>query len=311
MTEQLTLQGIIPPLVTPLHPDGTIDTLSLRRLVTHLVDAGVHGLFPLGSTGECSQLNDDQRRIVLETVTDAAAGRVPVLAGILSSSTQRTIAQGRIARDYGVQGFVVTAPYYYTHTQTEILAHFRTVRDAVGLPVIAYNIPSMVKVGLDKATIRTLAEEGTIAALKDTSPDLSATRAIMLACRDIEGFDILTGLEFVTDLALEMGAQGAVPGLANVAPWDYVAIYDAIRAGDLARARYHQERMVALFDICYQGAPQASHSASALGGFKAALVSLGVIAHDTLAPPMSPIPPGSHARVRAILETLGLVEPAS
>lgn len=307
MADQLSLQGIIPPILTPMKPDRTIDTESLRQLVTRQIEAGVHGVFPLGSTGEGTQLDDDQRRTVLETVIETVAGRVPVLAGILSSSTRRTVTQGQMVREYGVQGVVMTAPYYYTNSQAEIIAHFRAVREAVELPIIAYNIPSMVKVDLHKNTIRTLAEEGTIAALKDTSADLSATRAIMLACRDIDTLSVLTGLEFVTDLALEMGLDGAVPGLANVAPADYVAIYDAIKAGDLARARYHQERMIALFDICYHGHPQASFSAGAFGGFKAALVHLGVIEHDTVMSPMIVMEAEARARVREVLESLDMV----
>jgi 4-hydroxy-tetrahydrodipicolinate synthase len=304
----MNLFGIIPPLVTPLQPDGSVDTQSLCRLVEYLIKNGVHGLFVLGSTGECAQLTDAQRQIVLDTVITSASGAVPVVAGIIENSTERMIEQGLRARKAGAQAVVATAPSYYTHTQHEIIEHFRALRNAIDLPVIAYNIPSMVKVNLSPETIRTLAQEQTIVALKDTSPDLSATRGIILACRDIENFSMFTGLEWVTDLALEIGAHGAVPGLGNVAPADYVAIYNAVNEGDLDTARRHQERMIALFEICYQGNRKGSQSANAFGGFKSALVWLGILEHTTVARPMTQMDSEGHARVRTILEQLGFLE---
>lgn len=303
----MNLFGIIPPLVTPLHPDGSVDTQSLHRLVNYLITNGVHGLFVLGSTGECAQLTDAQRQAVLETAIASASGAVPVLAGTIETSTDRMIEQGLRARKAGAQAVVATAPSYYTHNQHEIIEHFRVLKDAIGLPIIAYNIPAMVKVNLAPETVRTLAQERTLVALKDTSPDLSATRGIILACRDIEHFRIFTGLEWVTDLALEIGAHGAVPGLANVAPADYVAIYNAVSAGDLDTARRHQERMIALFSIGSQGNHNASRSASAFGGFKSALVWLGILDSATVAHPMTQMDSESHARVRAILEQLGFL----
>lgn len=300
----MMLHGIIPPLVTPLCPDGTVDTRSLQRLVDYQIENGVHGLFALGSTGEAAQLTDAQRQTVMKTVIEAASGRVPVVVGVIENSTERMIEQGLQARAAGAQAVVATAPSYYTHNQAEIIAHFRALRSEIGLPVIAYNIPSMVKVELTTPTVVTLARERTIVALKDTSPDLSATRATILACRDIEGFSIFTGLEWVTDLALEVGAHGAVPGLGNVAPADYVAIYNAIRAGDLRTARRHQERMIALFNICYQGSQNASHSARAFAGFKSALVWLGVLDHATLARPMTQIDECGANGVRDVLDRL-------
>lgn len=301
----MDLHGIIPPLVTPLTPDGSVDTDSLRRLVEYQIVGGVHGVFVLGSTGEAAQLADAQRQIVLQTALDATAGRVPVLAGIIENSTARMIEQGLRAREAGAQAVVATAPSYYTHNQAEIMVHFRALSREIGLPIIAYNIPSMVKVDLITQTVVTLAQEGTIIALKDTSPDLSATRATIIACREIKNFRIFTGLEWVTDLALEVGAHGAVPGLANVAPAEYVAIYNAIQSGDQETARRHQERMITLFNICYQGSPEASFSARAFGGFKAALVCLGILDYASVAEPMTQIDTDAYMGVRDVLDRLG------
>ncbi|QPC80525.1 dihydrodipicolinate synthase family protein [Phototrophicus methaneseepsis] len=301
------LHGVIPPLLTPLHADGSIDVESIHRLVAHLTEAGVHGLFPLGSTGEAAQLTNTQRRQVLEAVIEANQGKLPILAGIIASSTASAIEYAEEAHQLGVDAVVATAPYYYTYSQPEIIAHFRQLHAAVDIPIVAYNIPSMVKMNLDQKTINTLAQEGTIIALKDTSGDVSATRGIMLACEGIEGFHIFSGLEWVSDIALEIGADGLVPGIGNIAPADYVAIYDAIQNGDLETARHHQRRMIELFNICYHGHSQASYSAGALGGFKTAMQLLGIFETRQMAAPMTTIPDENVAPIREILEKLDLL----
>lgn len=303
----IDLRGVIPPLVTPLDTQGRVDTESTRRLVEHLVRGGVNGLFPLGSTGEGAQLTQQQRQTMLNTVIAANAGRVQVLVGAIASSTATVIEYGHEAAVAGADALIVTAPYYYTYSQSEIIEHFRLVHKAVNLPIIAYNIPSMVKVNLEKSTIQTLAEEGTIVGLKDTSADLSATRGLMIACRNIEGFNILSGLEWVADSALAIGAAGLVPGIGNIAPSDFVAIYDAAQRGDWETAQRHQERMIRLFDICYHGAATSSYSAGALGGFKAALVLQGILEAGTMIAPMKGLNESAYAPIRAVLESLDLL----
>jgi 4-hydroxy-tetrahydrodipicolinate synthase len=305
----LSLHGIVPPVVTPYTADGAIDTTSLRRVVRHLLDGGVHGLFALGSTSECVFLNPAQRAAVIETIVDEAAGRVPVVAGVIDATTDHCVAHARQAASLGAQGLVLTAPYYTRTSPGEIVDHFAHVHDAVGLPIVAYDIPVCVHVKLERATVAELRRRGLACGLKDSSGDDGNLRMVMCE-RDADGdraFFVLSGSEIVADAALLGGAQGCVPGLANVDPRGYVRLYDAARRGDWAAARAEQDRLVALFQIVFQGLPHTSMGASGVGGFKAALQLMGLIERPEMARPNRALPEAGVAKVRAILRELALL----
>lgn len=303
----LKLHGIVPPVVTPYGADGQIDSTSLRRVVRHLLGGGVHGLFVLGTTSECVFLDPRQRAEVIEVVLSEAGGRVPVVAGVLDATTDHCIAHAQQARSLGVDGLVLTAPYYTRTSQGEIVDHFGYVSDAVALPIIAYDIPVCVHVKLERATIGELVERRLICALKDSSGDDGNLRMLMLDFADKEGLSILTGSEIVADYALLGGADGCVPGLANVDPAGYVRLYDAARRGDWAAARSEQERLIALFQIVFQGTPHTSMGASGVGGFKTAMQLMGLIEQRQMARPNRLLPDDAVARVREILVEAGLL----
>jgi 4-hydroxy-tetrahydrodipicolinate synthase len=307
MRAMLSLHGIVPPVVTPYSADGAIDTASLRRVIRHLVGGGVHGLFVLGTTSECVFLTPQQRATVIETALDEAGGRLPVVAGILDATTDPCIAHARQAKALGVDGLVLTAPYYTRTHQGEIVDHFACVRDAVDLPIVAYDIPVCVHVKLERATVAELHRRGLACGLKDSSGDDANLRMVMLDMADTDDFFVLTGSEVMVDTALLCGADGCVPGLGNVDPAGYVRLYDAARRGDWAAARAEQERLIALFQIVFQGLPQTSMGASGVGGFKAALQMMGLIEQRHMARPNRPLPDEAVARVRAILVEAGLL----
>ena len=153
MTPPLHLHGIVPPVATPYDPQGQIDPDSLRRVLRHLLDGGVHGLFVLGSTSECVFLTAAQRAEVVRIAVEVAQGRVPVVAGVMDATTDHCIAHGRQARALGAQALVLTAPYYTRTNQAETQDHFRYVRDAVDLPVILRRIEE------ESARMKTLVED--------------------------------------------------------------------------------------------------------------------------------------------------------
>lgn len=303
----LRLHGIVPPIVTPYTAEGGIDTAGLRRVVRHLLDGGVHGLFALGTTSECVFLEAVQRAQVIETVLDEAGGRVPVVAGVIDATTDHCIAHARQARSLGVSGLVLTAPYYTRTSQEEIVDHFAYVREAAGLPLVAYDIPVCVHVKLERATVAALRRRGLACGLKDSSGDDGNLRMVMLDAADQDDFFVLTGSEIVADYALMGGADGVVPGLANVDPAGYVRLYDAARRGDWAAAREEQERLIALFQIAFQGLPHTSMGASGVGGFKTAMQLMGLIEHRHMARPNRLLPDEAVARVRSILRALELL----
>jgi 4-hydroxy-tetrahydrodipicolinate synthase len=301
------LHGIIPPLATPLDDRGAIDVGSLRRLVAHQLDGGVDGLFLFGSTGEGPLLSDAERAVVLREVVESVAGRVPILAGVMDATPARVVAHAASARELGADAVVAVPPFYFTHSQLEILSFFRELARMSPLPVVAYNIPVFVKTSFEPATIETLAREGAIVGLKDSALDLAATRQIIVRTADLPDFVVMTGLEQMVDVAVQMGMAGAVPGLANVAPRSFATIYAAAKAGDYARARQEQERMVRLMDIVRQAHSGQSFIAGAFSGFKTALTLLGVIESSRMHAPLSELSVAEAERVGAVLREVGLL----
>ncbi|GAB3567853.1 dihydrodipicolinate synthase family protein [Amycolatopsis endophytica] len=302
--------GIIPPLCTPLRDDFTIDVDSLRRHLDGQLAAGVHGVFVLGSSSEVAFLPDRQRRVVIETTVEHVAGRVPVLAGCIDMTTLRVAEHVRVAEEAGADALVVTAPYYTRTHSAEIEQHFRLLRSRSALPIFAYDIPMAVHTKLHREMVLRLASDGVLAGVKDSSGDEAGFSALLLARRDrgLTEFAVFTGSELVVDLALRIGADGAVPGLANVDPAAYVGIWDRVRAGDLDGARQEQERLLRLFTITHAAPPERMGRGSAgLGAFKAAMKMRGFIDNSVMAPPQLPLNDEELLSIKGTLTEAGLL----
>ncbi|WP_326700697.1 dihydrodipicolinate synthase family protein [Streptomyces sp. NBC_01754] len=299
--------GVIPPVVTPLTADGELDRDSLERVVGHLLDGGVSGLFALGSSGETAYLTPTQQDEVIKVITSAAAGRVPVLVGAIETTTNRAIERARAAAALGADAVVATAPFYTrTHT-TEIDRHFRDIAAAVDLPLLAYDVPVCVHTKLDPELLLPLAAEGVLAGVKDSSGDDGSFRRLAIGARDLPGFSVLTGHELVVDAMMLSGADGSVPGLGNVDPHGYVRLHEATTRGDWAAAKAEQDRLVGLFDIVTAAAPgTASATAAGLGAFKTALMLRGVIATNVMSPPMRRLDAAETVKIAAYLDRAGL-----
>ncbi|MFF8472481.1 dihydrodipicolinate synthase family protein [Streptomyces sp. NPDC015414] len=308
MTFPVPLTGVVPPVCTPLTPEREVDVPSLLRLVDHLVAGGVHGLFVLGSTSEAAFLTDRQRRQVVEAVAGHAGGQLSVLAGAIDMTTPRVLEHVRSVCAAGAEAVVVTAPFYARTHPAEIVHHYRRIAAASPVPVIAYDIPVAVHTKLPAELVLGLAADGVLAGLKDSSGDLAAFREVVTGARAHAGFSVLTGSELIADSALALGADGAVPGLANVDPHGYVRLYRLCRAGDWEGARAEQERLCALFGIVGVGDPaRMGASSAALGAFKAALHLRGVIACAATAEPQVPLSGDEVARVGKLLAGAGLL----
>ncbi|MFF4757188.1 dihydrodipicolinate synthase family protein [Streptomyces sp. NPDC001292] len=311
MTFPAPLTGVVPPVCTPLTPDREVDVPSLLSLVDHLVAGGVHGLFLLGSTSEAAFLTDRGRRQVVETVVAHVGGQLPVLAGAIDMTTARVLDHVAAVTAAGAQAVVVTAPFYAPTHPAEIARHYRRVAAGSPVPVIAYDIPVSVPGRLPAELVLELAADGVLAGLKDSSGDLGGFREVVAgvgARAGTTGFSVLTGSELIVDAALAVGADGAVPGLANVDPHGYVRLYRLARAGDWDAARAEQERLCALFGLTRAGDPvRMGAGSSALGAFKAALYLRGVIGCPVTAEPQIPLSAGEIKRVEAFLAAAGLV----
>lgn len=307
ITSPLRLRGVIPPVVTPLTPDLEVDVGSLERLVGFLLEGGVDGLFVLGSTSEAAFLPERHRDLVLEVVSGVASGQVPILAGGIDMTTMRVIDQAQRAAKAGCAGLVVTAPFYARTHPAEIARHYRMLAECSSIPIYAYDVPVSVHSRLERSLILELAAEGVLAGLKDSSGDIDGLRQLLTLRRDhkrpMDTFSVFTGSEVTVDFALRAGAEGAVPGLANVDPHGYTKLYRLCTTGDWATAASEQERLVRLFAIVDVGdSSRMGPSSSSIGAFKAALHLKGVIDCPVTAPPQVPLDAHEVEAVRGILE---------
>ena len=306
------LRGVVPPICTPFTQDYEVDEKSLRRLINHLLDGGVHGIFALGSTSEVGYLTDRNRAEILRITVDEVSGKVPVVAGVIDTTTLRVNEHVRAGIAAGVDGFVLTAPFYARVNQAEISLHFKKVKEACGsIPLYAYDIPALVNgVKLETNTVLNLAVEGVIAGLKDSSGIDSAMRAVMLGRRErkLDEFVVLTGSELTVDTALFSGADGVVPGIGNVDPAGYVRIFNYVKKNNLEAARKEQERLFKMFDLVSVGLPRGlGANSSAYGAFKESLKLLGIIEDARTAPPSIQLNDKEIAEIKTYLVGAGLI----
>ena len=310
MTASARLAGVVPPLVTPLTPEYDIDTASLARLIQYQLSGGVDGVFVLGTSGEGTFLTDEQRQVVLETAVGEVAGQVPVLAGVIDTSTNRVASHVSAALKAGVAGIVATAPFYAATHPAEIERHFTRLAELTGdTPLYAYDIPPRAGTKLPASLVTSLGERGVIAGVKDSSGQETSLRELVISRREknLDDFVIMTGSEVTVDSALAFGVDGVVPGLGNVDPAGYVRLFKAAVAGDAAAARDEQDRLFRLFEIInVADRSRMGASSAALGAFKAGLYLLGVISCPLTAYPSIPLDDTEIAAVRPLLERAGL-----
>ncbi|TDW65925.1 dihydrodipicolinate synthase family protein [Kribbella pratensis] len=310
MTASARLTGVVPPLVTPLTPSYDVDTASLARLIQYQLAGGVNGVFVLGTSGEGTFLTDEQRQVVLETTVAEVAGQVPVLAGVIDTSTNRVAAHVSAALKAGVDALVATAPFYAATHRAEIERHFARLAALAGdTPLYAYDIPSRVGTKLPASVVMALGEQGVIAGVKDSSGQETSLRELVLSRREkqLDDFAIMTGSEVTVDSALAFGVDGVVPGLGNVDPAGYVRLFKAAVGGDAAAARAEQDRLFRLFDIInVADRKRMGASSAALGAFKAGLHLLGVIDCPVTAYPCIPLNDTEIAALRPLLDRAGL-----
>lgn len=301
-------RGVVPPAVVALNEDRSFDVESYQRGLDRMIEAGVHGIFALGSSGEGAFSTPSRREEILAATREVVAGRVPVLAGVIDTQTERVIEHVRQAEKYDVDGIVATAPFYALGGFPQIERHFRTIGEATDLPVFAYDIPVCVHVKLPPSMLIQLASEGVIEGVKDSSGDDVSFRFLM---QDNERaghpLSILTGHEVVVDGAYFGGADGSVPGLGNVDPAGYVRMWDAYQAGDWDTVRREQDRLADLMRIVAVARSITGFGAG-VGAFKTALKLLGVFSSNQMPEPVAKLLPEEEEGIASILQSVGLLD---
>ena len=295
-----TIKGIIPPMITPLKGDDQIDREGTVRLTEHILAGDVHALFLLGTTGEAQSLSYKCRYDFVELVCRTVAGRVPVLVGVTDTSLDESVKLARHAAACGAVGVVAAAPYYFAPSQQELIEYYTALADALPLPLFLYNMPSHVKVFLEPATVKALADHPNIVGLKDSSANMTYFQTLLYHLGDREDFALYVGPEELTGESVVMGADGGVNGGANIFPELYVEMYDAAAAHDIARVRQHRIMQIStsLYTV-------GKYGSSYLKGVKCALSLLG-ICDDYLSYPYRKFRTEERDRIRQALGALGI-----
>ncbi len=282
MSEQTRLSGIFTPNIIPLDSQGRIDEEETRRYVDWLIDHGVHGLYPNGSTGEFTRFTAEERIRIIEIITDQVGGRVPVLAGAAEANTSETIRACEKYHELGVRAVAIVSPFYYPVSPQGVYAYFREIAVHSPVDVTLYNIP-MFASPIDVPTVQRLAEEcERVVAIKDSSGDLPNMMRMITAVRPLRpNFSFLTGWDPALVPMMLMGADGGTNASSGIVPEVTRKLYDLTVNGELDEAIALQYRLLTLFDamILNSDFPE---------GFRAALQLRGIQTGEGRQPMSSP-----------------------
>ncbi|HUO21498.1 MAG TPA: 4-hydroxy-tetrahydrodipicolinate synthase [Caulobacteraceae bacterium] len=293
-------RGAIPALITPFR-DGAVDEEAFVRLVERQIAAGVHGLVPVGTTGETATLSHDEHRKVVSLCVKTAAGRVPVIAGAGSNATDEAIDLVRYAKTVGAHAALVVAPYYNRPSQEGLYQHFAAINDAVQMPVILYNVPSRTGCDISNETVARLAQLPNIIGIKDATGDLARVSLMRLTCPD--DFVLLSGDDPSALGYMAHGGHGCISVSCNVTPEPFARFMQACLDGDWIGARGLQDRMIRLHKALFLDASPAPT--------KFAMAHLGLCREDVRLP-ITPCAEAVRPQVLAALdEALGGLAKAS
>jgi 4-hydroxy-tetrahydrodipicolinate synthase len=287
-----TLRGVFAALVTPMTADDEIDCGRLGALADQLVRKGLHGLIPLGSTGEYYALSAAERERVLRVTLEAAHGRVPVVAGTNAGSTREVIAFSRQAEALGCAGVMLAAPYYSLPRPDELLAHFRAVNSALGIPIMLYNYPGRTGVDMPPEFVERLAGLKNVRYVKESTGEMPRITELLRRCGDRLG--VFCGCDTIALESLMVGALGWVGGVANVLPASHARLYElTVARRDYAAARRLFFELLPTLELMEGGGKYTQWVKAACG----------LMGHDCGAPrrPLGPATREECARLRAAL----------
>ena len=275
-------QGIIPPLVTPLLDRDRIDVDGTKRLLNHVIQGGVHGIFILGTTGEAPSLSYRLRRDFIQLVCNEVAKAVPILVGITDTSIVESLDLANFACNAGAQAAVLTTPYYFPAGQTELIQYVESVVAESPLPLMLYNMPSMTKVWFEVDTLSKLTSASKIIGIKDSSGDLDYFQQVLKLKKCRPDWSMLIGPEHLTSQAVAFGGDGGVNGGANIFPELFVSMYEAAVAGDQEKLLVLNQRIEKLQQIYSVG----KYASRFIKATKSSLSIIGICS-DHLAPPFN------------------------
>lgn len=307
MSSNVPFSGVVPPVVTPDTPDHQLDVVSFERSINRLIEAGVDGLFFLGSSGEVVFATDERRDQIVREAVRIVDHRVPVLVGIIDTHTERVLEHGRRALALGADALVATAPFYALGGPADIEEHFRILHQELDAPLFAYDIPVCVHTKLPWKMLARLGAEGVLAGVKDSSgDDVSFRYLVQENEKNGHPLTLLTGHEIVVDGALLSGADGSVPGLANVEPEGYVRMWKAAQEGNWAEVKREQDRLNEISHI-FDVTTGVQGYGAGVGAFKCALNLMGIFDSDQMPRPVKPLDGQNREAIKQVLIANGLL----
>ncbi|OAA94265.1 MULTISPECIES: 4-hydroxy-tetrahydrodipicolinate synthase [Clostridium] len=248
--KQVEIKGIISAMITPMNEDESINAAALREQVNRQIESGVHAIFCFGTNGEGYILNKEEKKLVLKTVIEETNGRVPVYAGTGCVSTKETIEQSKMAMDLGADALSIITPSFAVASQNELYDHYKTVAEAVDMPIILYNIPARTGNALAPATVGKLSQIPNIIGAKDSSGNFTNILGYISATEK-NNFSVLSGNDQLILWALKAGGVGGIAGCANVYPHTMASIYNSYIEGNWEKAKEYQDS-IASFRGCFK-----------------------------------------------------------
>jgi len=286
-------------LVTPFARNGSVDEAAVRRLVRRQIDAGIHFLVPVGTTGESPTLSIAERVRIVELTVDEANGRVPILAGAGGYDTQEVIHAAGEMKKAGADGLLSVTPYYNKPTQEGLFQHYRAIADSTTLPIVVYNVPGRTGCNIEPATVVRLASLPQIVGIKEASGNISQMCEV---CRSVpEDFLVLSGDDAVTLPLMAVGGRGVISVVSNEIPAEMAEMVEAGERGDFASARAIHARILPLM--------QVNFIESSPGPVKVAMAAMGLLEEIYRLPMVSPREE-SKSKVLSVLKDLNLLKEA-
>lgn len=289
-------KGSLVALITPMRADGSLDEKAFAEFVDWQIQQGTHGIVPVGTTGESPTLSHDEHKRVVEIAVEVSRGRVPVIAGAGSNSTAEAVDLARHAAQAGADAALVVTPYYNKPTQEGLYLHFKTIADAVDLPIIIYNIPPRSVVDMSVETMARLAKHANIVGVKDATANLARPLHTRRAAG--AGFCQLSGEDHTAISFLAAGGDGCISVSANVAPRLCSEMHQAWQDGRVEEAIAIQDRLLPLHDAMF------AETSPGPVKFAASLLGHG---SDHCRLPMAPLAEATRAQVRAAMTEVGLL----
>ena len=292
----MKIEGSIVALVTPFDNKGEVDVAALRKLVRLHIEAGTSGLVPVGTTGESPTLTPEEDRLVIQTVIDEAAGKIPVIAGTGSNSTATTLETTQWAKKAGADAALVVCPYYNKPTQEGVYQHYKAVAEKGGLPIVVYTIPGRTGINIPPETIERLAKLENIVAVKEASGNVNQMLEIAWRCGD--SIAILSGDDPLTLPMISFGCKGVISVSANIIPREMAELVSSARAGKWDRAREIHFKYFGLFSALFTETNPI--------GIKTAMGLKGMI-NPAMRLPLTPMAAGNKRELEEVLRSTGIL----